>query len=309
MLLFYITNFKPYHLIQIQNPQPHKISFLLLLNRITKTIHMPEKKLSGQTAIVTGASSGIGKATAIALGSAGANVVVNYHSKSKDEIVLQVCDQIRSFGVEAVSFRGDVSKEDEVFAMFEETYKHFSTLDILINNAGIELNSPFAEMTLADWQRVIDVNLTGHFLCAREAVKEFLKRGVVPERSQAAGKIIFMSSVHDRIPWAGHVNYAASKGGIMMLMQSISQELAPKKIRVNSVSPGAIKTPINKNAWSDAEAKEDLLELIPYKRVGEPADVARAVVWLASDDSDYVNGTTLYVDGGMMLYPSFAHGG
>lgn len=270
---------------------------------------MSEKKLSGQTAIVTGASSGIGMATAIALGNAGANVIVNYHSKSKEDIVLQICDQIRSYGVEAISIRADISKEDEVLAMFKQTYDRFNTIDILVNNAGIELNSAFTEMTLANWQRVIDVNLTGHFLCAREAVKEFLKRGVVPERSKAAGKIIFMSSVHDRIPWAGHVNYAASKGGIMMLMQSISQELAPEKIRVNSVSPGAIKTPINKNAWSDAEAREDLLELIPYKRVGEPEDVAKAVVWLASDDSDYVNGTTLYVDGGMMLYPSFAHGG
>lgn len=286
----------------------HNFSLLLLLSN-QNIRHMSEKKLSGQTAIVTGASSGIGMATAIALGNAGANIMVNYHSKSKEDIVLQVCDQIRSYGVEAISIRADISKEEEVLALFKETYERFNTIDILVNNAGIELNSAFTEMTLTDWQRVIDVNLTGHFLCAREAVKEFLKRGIVPERSKAAGKLIFMSSVHDRIPWAGHVNYAASKGGIMMLMQSISQELAPQKIRVNSVSPGAIKTPINKNAWSDAEAREDLLGLIPYKRVGEPEDVAKAVVWLASDDSDYVNGTTLYVDGGMMLYPSFAHGG
>lgn len=270
---------------------------------------MPEKKLSGQTAIVTGASSGIGKATAIALGQAGANVVVNYHSKSKADLVEELCREIRSYGVEAISFRGDVSEENEVLKMFAITSEQFKTLDILVSNAGIELNHPFTEMPLADWQRVIDVNLTGHFLCAREAAKKFLEQGVDPKRSPASGKIIFMSSVHDRIPWAGHVNYAASKGGILMMMQSIAQELAPQKIRVNSVSPGAIKTPINRNAWADAEKREDLLELIPYKRVGEPEDVARAVVWLASDDSDYVNGTSLYVDGGMMLYPEFAHGG
>jgi glucose 1-dehydrogenase len=185
----------------------------------------------------------------------------------------------------------------------------YGTIDLLVNNAGIQMDSAFTEMSTDYWQRVIDVNLTGAFLCAREAAREFRRRGIVPERSAAAGKIIFISSVHEVIPWAGHANYAASKGGIMLLMKSIAQELALHKIRVNSIAPGAVKTPINRAAWETPEAEAKLLQLIPYKRVGEVDDIAQAVVWLASDESDYVNGTTLYVDGGMLLYPSFAHGG
>ena len=164
-------------------------------------------------------------------------------------------------------------------------------------------------MSLAQWNKVISVNLTGQFLCAREAVREFKRRGVVPSVSRAAGKIVCMSSVHDRIPWAGHANYAASKGGVMLLMKTLAQELAPFKIRVNSISPGAIRTPINTSAWSTQEALASLLTLIPYGRIGEPEDIGKATVWLASDDSDYVNGISLYVDGGMTLYPEFARGG
>ena len=156
---------------------------------------------------------------------------------------------------------------------------------------------------------MLNVNLTGQFLCAREAACEFLRRGVVKERSVAAGKIICMSSVHEVIPWAGHCNYAASKGGVMLMMKSLAQELAPHHIRVNSIGPGAIKTPINRVAWETPEAEAELLKLIPYYRVGVPEDIARAAVWLASDDSDYVTGTTLFVDGGMTLYPGFATGG
>jgi glucose 1-dehydrogenase len=164
-------------------------------------------------------------------------------------------------------------------------------------------------MTLAQWQAVIDVNLTGQFLCAREAVKEFKRRGVVPEISCAAGKIICMSSVHEVIPWAGHVNYASSKGGIMQLMKSIAQEVAPFRIRVNSIGPGAIKTPINHAAWATPEAEKALLTLIPYQRIGVPEDIARVAVWLASDYADYVTGTTIFADGGMTLYPGFSTGG
>ena len=164
-------------------------------------------------------------------------------------------------------------------------------------------------MTLADWDLVIAVNLTGQFLCAREAVREFLRREITPEVSSSAGKIICMSSVHDIIPWAGHANYAASKGGLSMLMKTMAQELAQYKIRVNAISPGAIKTPINRMAWETPEAEAELLKLIPQGRVGETLDIARAAVWLASDDSDYVNGATLFVDGGMTLYPGFREGG
>jgi glucose 1-dehydrogenase len=153
------------------------------------------------------------------------------------------------------------------------------------------------------------VNLTGQFLIARQAIREFKRRGVKPDVSCAAGKIICVSSVHDIIPWAGHVNYAASKGGVMLMMKSIAQEVAPYRIRVNSICPGAVRTPINREAWETPEAYRSLLKLIPYKRIGEPEDIARAVVWLASDEADYLTGTNIYIDGGMTLYPGFEAGG
>ncbi|MCM2410579.1 SDR family oxidoreductase [Streptomyces sp. RKAG290] len=268
---------------------------------------LPAGLLKGQTALVTGANSGIGKATAIGLGRAGANVVVNYVSDR--DAAEQVVQEIASFGVRAVAHEADVSQETQVTEMVGRTVQDFGTLDILVANAGMQRDAKFTEMTLAQWQKVLDVNLTGQFLCAREAAKEFRRRGVVPEVSRAAGKIVCMSSVHQLIPWAGHVNYASSKGGVQMMMQTLAQELAPEKIRVNAVAPGAIKTPINRSAWETAEARQDLLRLIPYDRIGDPEDIAHAVVLLASDLMDYVVGTTLYVDGGMTLFPGFATGG
>jgi glucose 1-dehydrogenase len=270
-------------------------------------ISIRETTLTGQRAIVTGANSGIGEAVARGLAEAGATVVVNY--VGNDERAEQVVGEIREAGGKAIGVKADVSKEDQVQAMFRRVCDELGSVDILVNNAGLQKDAPFQEMTLAQWQFVIDVNLTGQFLCAREAVREFLRRGVVPELSCSAGKIICMSSVHDVIPWAGHANYAASKGGVAMLMKTMAQELAGKKIRVNSISPGAIKTPINTAAWDTAEAEKALLKLIPYYRVGESRDIARAAVWLASDHSDYVAGATLYVDGGMTLYPEFREGG
>ncbi len=184
----------------------------------------------------------------------------------------------------------------------------FGRIDILIANAGLQRDAPVTNMTLDQWRTVLDVNLTGQFLCAREAIKCFLDQGLSPA-SKALGKIICMSAVHEVIPWAGHVNYAASKGGIMLMMKSLAQEVAEKKIRVNGIAPGAIKTNINKASWSDPEKAKALLPLIPYGRLGEPEDVAKAAVWLASDESDYVTGTTLIIDGGMTLYPAFREGG
>jgi len=265
------------------------------------------KKLVGQKALVTGANSGIGKAVAIALAEAGAAVAVNYVSGADEADA--VVDDIAAAGGRALAVHADVSKEAEVAEMFEAACAEFGTLDIVVANAGLQSDAPFAEMSLAQWNTVIDVNLTGQFLCARQAVREFLRRGPRPEVSRALGKIICMSSVHEVIPWAGHANYAASKGGVMMLMKSIAQELAPRGIRVNGLAPGATRTPINTAAWSTAEAYQALMRLVPYKRIGEPDDIARAAVWLASDDSDYVNGVTLFVDGGMTLYPEFASGG
>ncbi len=221
----------------------------------------------------------------------------------------EVVAEIEKSGSRAYNHQADISKEDQVAAMFEKMKAELGTIDILINNAGLQQDAPFDEMTLDQWNLVINVNLTGQFLCAREAVREFKRRGVVPEVSCAAGKIICMSSVHEIIPWAGHVNYAASKGGVMLMMKSIAQEVAPYRIRVNSISPGAIRTPINTDAWQTPEAYEALMTLVPYKRIGEPEDIGRAAVWLASDHADYVNGISLFVDGGMTLYPGFATGG
>ncbi len=263
--------------------------------------------LTGQKALVTGANSGIGRGVAIALGQAGADVVVNYidDDDAANAVVAEICNA----GVKAFAYKADVSSEDQVGAMFKDMIEKFGTIDILVANAGLQRDAAFHEMTLAQWHTVLDVNLTGQFLCAREAIREFRRRGVVPSVSRAAGKIICMSSVHQEIPWAGHANYATSKGGIRMMMESLAQEVAPRRIRVNAIAPGAIRTPINTAAWNTPAAYDQLMTLVPYGRIGEPEDIAQAAVWLASDHSDYVVGTTLFVDGGMTLYPGFSTGG
>ena len=264
-------------------------------------------ELSGQRALVTGANSGIGEAVAKGLAAAGASVVVNYVSNEAEAD--RVVEDIESAGGKAIAVHADVSLEAQVKALFDKMFSTYGSIDILVNNAGLQRDAAFQDMTLAQWNLVLSVNLTGQFLCAREAAREFIRRGVVPELSVAAGKIICMSSVHQAIPWSRHANYAASKGGVMMLMQTMAQELAEHHIRVNSIAPGAIKTPINKKAWETPEAEQDLLRLIPYNRIGQTTDIAKAAVWLASDQSDYITGTTLFVDGGMMLYPGFRTGG
>lgn len=263
--------------------------------------------LKGQKALVTGASSGIGRAVAIALGQAGADVAVNYNRG--EEAAREVADVIASHGVRSIVVKADVSNEDEVLAMFRTVLEAFGTLDILVNNAGLQQDAAVGDMTLKQWNTVIGINLTGQFLCSREAIREFRRRGVNPAVSVAAGKIICMSSVHDVIPWAGHVNYASSKGGVMMMMKSLAQECAPWRIRVNSICPGAIRTPINTEAWSTPEAYRSLMELVPYNRIGEPEDIGGVAVFLASDLADYITGINLYVDGGMTLYPGFEAGG
>ncbi|MDP8997532.1 MAG: SDR family oxidoreductase [Pseudomonadota bacterium] len=265
------------------------------------------KLLVGQKVMVTGANSGIGQAVAIAMGQAGADVVVNY--VSGDDAANAVVETIKGFGVKAAAYQADVSNEDQVTAMFKRMMDEFGTIDILVANAGLQRDSAFTEMTLAQWNTVMSVNLTGQFLCAREAAREFKRRGVVPSVSRSAGKIICMSSVHELIPWAGHINYASSKGGMRMFMQSIAQELAPHKIRVNSIGPGATRTPINTAAWNTQEAYDKLMTLVPYGRIGEPEDIAHSAVWLVSDHADDITGTTLFIDGGMTLYPGFATNG
>jgi glucose 1-dehydrogenase len=265
------------------------------------------KVLKGQKALVTGANSGIGKGIAIALAHAGADVVVNFVSNA--EAAQQVVEEASRCGSRVYAHQADISDEAEVQAMFKGMIENLGTIDILINNAGLQQDAPLENMTLRQWNKVIGVNLTGQFLCSREAVREFKRRGVHKEVSCAAGKIICISSVHEVIPWAGHANYAASKGGVMLMMKSIAQEVAPYRIRVNSICPGAIRTPINRQAWESPEAYQDLLKLIPYKRIGEVEDIGRVAVFLVSDDADYIHGASLFVDGGMTLYPGFEEGG
>ena len=265
----------------------------------------PEVK---QTVLITGASSGIGQGIAIAFGQLGANVIVNYYSD--EEGANHTLQSIKEGGGDGFIFKGDVSKEEDVISMFSKAVDTYGGIDVVINNAGIQKDSSFASMTLDQWNGVINTNLTGHFLCAREAIKHFEQKSraaATPPKSN--GNIIFISSVHDIIPWANHVNYASSKGGILMLMKSLALEVAPKKIRVNAISPGAIATDINDEVWGDVEKKKELLKLIPYQRIGEPEDIANVAVWLASDQSDYITGTTIYVDGGMTLYPGFVDNG
>ena len=263
--------------------------------------------LKDQAALVTGANSGIGEAIAIGLGEAGANVVVNYVVDPAS--AESVADKIRSFGSKAITLKADVSNEEEVKSMYKAMFKEFGTIDILVNNAGLQRDAHFHEMTLDQWNKVINVNLTGQFLCAREAIIEMLRRGRVPERSAAVGKIICMSSVHELIPWAGHVNYASSKGAIKMFMQSLAQEYGDRGIRVNSICPGAIQTPINTGAWSTPQALASLMTLIPYNRIGQPVDISNLAVFLASDASDYITGASIFIDGGMTVFEGFAEGG
>ncbi|MGJ8735202.1 SDR family oxidoreductase [Zobellia laminariae] len=269
----------------------------------------PNNRLENQTCIITGSSNGIGAAVAKALGAEGANIVVNY--RSSKEAAEEVADEINknSTSGEAIVLHGDVSKEEDVKELFKKTINHFGTVDVCVPNAGLQIDHPLHEMPLDAWKKVIDVNLTGQFLCAKEAIIEFMRRGMRKDVSNSLGKIIHMSSVHEEIPWAGHANYAASKGGLLMLMESICQAYAPHKIRCNSIAPGAIKTDINKDVWSTKEGRENMLKLIPYKQIGVPEDIGSVASWLASDESEYINGTTIFVDGGMTCYPGFTTNG
>jgi glucose 1-dehydrogenase len=268
---------------------------------------MSGQLLSRQRALITGGSSGIGRAIAFAFAQAGAEIAVNY--RSDREAAEQVVTEIQQRGGKAIAVQADISEPEDCERLFSTIEQEIGGIDVVIANAGIQRDAAFTEMTLEDWHKVIEVNLTGQFLCAQAAIRRFRRQGPDTKRSPALGKIIFTSSVHQAIPWAGHANYVTAKGGLKMLMESMAQELAGEKIRVNAIAPGAIKTAINKEAWESQDAKEKLLKLIPYGRVGEPEDVARVAVWLASDESDYVVGTTIFVDGGMMLYPAFREGG
>lgn len=275
--------------------------------RTSEPPYSPSASLTGQRAVVTGASSGIGEAIARRLAGAGASVVVNYRSSRED--AERIAAGIVAEGGKAVPIQADVSKPEDCSRLFREARDALGGVDILVANAGIQRDAAFTDLSLDDWRTVLEVNLTGQFLCAQEAVRCFRRQEHDPGRSAALGKIVFTSSVHQEIPWAGHANYATAKGGLKLLMESMAQELACEKIRVNAIAPGAIKTPINREAWDTEAATQQLLKLIPYGRIGEPDDVAKVAVWLASDESDYVVGTTVFVDGGMLLFPGFREGG
>lgn len=264
------------------------------------------KSLKNKTVLITGASSGIGKAIAQRFGKEGSHVIVNYlkNEEAADKVVHKIVNE----GGSAEKFMADISREDEVRNMFSFIRKQFGRLDILVNNAGRQKDRPFTEMTLADWNAVIEVDLTGHFLCAREAARLFLNQSARNDQL-SPGVIVFITSVHQNIPWAKRANYCAAKAGASMLMKTIAQELGPHKIRVNAVAPGAVKTAINKANFEDKESREQIMRKIPYGRPGKTEDIASAVTWLASDEADYVTGETLFVDGGMELFADFAHGG
>ena len=262
--------------------------------------------LANQTALVTGGSSGIGAAISIALALAGARVAVNYRSDAA--AAEPVIEAIRRGRGEAIAVRANVAHSDDVRSMFEVVVSKFGRLDILVANAGIQQDGAVTDLTLEQWQNVIDVNLTGQFLCAQQAIRQF-RRQERGTHSRARGKIICISSVHETIPWAGHANYAASKGGVKLMMQTLAQEVAHEGIRINAIAPGAIRTGINEDVWSDPAEGRELLKLIPYGRMGEPDDIARVATWLASDEADYITGTSIVVDGGMSLYPAFRASG
>jgi glucose 1-dehydrogenase len=258
------------------------------------------QRLSGRRALVTGANSGIGRDIALRLAREGAAVVINY--LNQPETADEVVKEIVSAGGRALAAQADVSNEQQVDEMFARAQAEFGGLDILVNNAGFETHHPILEMPADAWRRVLDVDLTGAFLCAQRAARMMVA-------AKTGGAIVNISSVHNIIPWGGFAHYCAAKAGLDMLTKTMALELATERVRVNSVAPGAIQTPINENAWGDPEALKDLLRKIPSDRMGQTEEVAACVAFLASDEASYVTGAVLYVDGGMTLYPEFRHGG
>ncbi|AME06431.1 glucose 1-dehydrogenase [Bacillus siamensis] len=255
--------------------------------------------LKGKVVAITGASSGLGKAMALRFGQEQAKVVINYYSNEKEAQTVK--EGVQKAGGEAVIIQGDVTKEEDVKNIVQTAVKEFGTLDIMINNAGMENPVQSHEMPLKDWNKVINTNLTGAFLGSREAIKYYVENDI-------QGNVINMSSVHEMIPWPLFVHYAASKGGIKLMTETLALEYAPKRIRVNNIGPGAINTPINAEKFADPVQKKDVESMIPMGYIGEPEEIAAVAVWLASKESSYVTGITLFADGGMTKYPSFQAG-
>lgn len=255
--------------------------------------------LDKKVAVVTGGSKGLGSAIAVRFGREGMSVVVNYHTDEKG--AERTVSAIEEAGGRACAIQADISSDEGARSLLETALSEFGGLDVWVNNAGMENRSPTDELSLDDWKRVIDTNLTGVFLGSRCALQYFMETG-------KHGSIINMSSVHEKIPWPTFAHYAASKGGVEMFTKTIALEYADRGIRANCIGPGAINTPINKEKFSDPEQYEATVSMVPMGRIGDPEDVASAAAWLASDEARYVTGITLFVDGGMTLYPSFQYG-
>ena len=265
-----------------------------------------DRDLEGRPIFVTGGSGGIGEGVVRCLAERGAKVAIGYHSSREDADA--ACAAVREAGGEAVAIGGDVSDEAEVERAFAEAADALGPLYGVVVNAGLQADADVVEMSLEQWRRVMKVDLDGAFLTARAFLRQTEGRQT-PRGARARGAIVFVTSVHQFIPWAGHANYAAAKAGVEMFMASLAQEQAARGVRVNAVAPGAIETPINEEVWSDDASRAELLKLIPWGRLGCPDDVGEAVAWLMSDRSDYVVGTTLTIDGGMSLYPGFIGNG
>ena len=257
------------------------------------------KDLEGKVVVITGSSTGLGKAMAIRFATEKAKVVVNY--RSKEEEANSVLEEIKKVGGEAIAVKGDVTVESDVINLVQSAIKEFGKFDVMINNAGLENPVSSHEMSLSDWNKVIDTNLTGAFLGSREAIKYFVENDI-------KGTVINMSSVHEKIPWPLFVHYAASKGGMKLMTETLALEYAPKGIRVNNIGPGAINTPINAEKFADPEQRADVESMIPMGYIGEPEEIAAVAAWLASSEASYVTGITLFADGGMTQYPSFQAG-
>ncbi|MCC8181103.1 MAG: glucose-1-dehydrogenase [Planctomycetes bacterium] len=255
--------------------------------------------LKGKVAVVTGGSKGLGSAIAVRFGAEGMAVVVNYHFDQAG--AEKAVRQIESAGGKAVAVQADVGSESGVAALLDAAVKSFNALDIWVNDAGLENRVPTHEMGLEDWDKVININLTGVFLGSRAALRYFMEQ-------RNKGSIINISSVHERIPWPQFAHYAASKGGVGQFTRTIAMEYAEYGIRVNNIGPGAINTPINAEKFADPKQLKSTTDMIPMKSIGDPEDVAAAAAWLASEQAKYVTGITLYVDGGMTLYPAFEGG-
>ncbi|NOU88404.1 glucose 1-dehydrogenase [Paenibacillus sp. LMG 31460] len=255
--------------------------------------------LAGKVAVITGASKGIGRGIAVRFGQEKMKVVVNdYHNSDQASMVVE---EVKKAGGDAIAVCADVSREDEIKRLIKTAVETFGSLDVLVNNAGIQTTCPSHELSLEEWHKVMDTNLTGPFVACREAIKYMLAHNIL-------GNIINVSSVHQKIPKPLHAHYASSKGGLRMLTETLALEYAPHGIRINTIAPGAIATPMNDHILSDPKQNEVVLSLIPMNRVGEPKQIASAAAWLASEEASYVTGVTLFVDGGMTLYPFFLKG-